>query len=130
MCTWGTPDACEIQGGKKEGAEIVCAGIDPVLNTASHSLCSARHPSELSSDLGKEWRVIPRAQTAFGRGRGRPLSSASVTNIHFPEERWTQRFVMLLCVQNCSSVSGDWSVLGVLIRLAGDMGPWAVRSTQ
>lgn len=36
--------------------------------------------------------MIPQAQTAFGRGKGRSLSSASVTNIHFLEERQTQRF--------------------------------------
>lgn len=49
-CSWGTLDACEIWGRKKEGAETVCTRIGPVLNTGSQ-LCSKSHTWELSSDL-------------------------------------------------------------------------------
>lgn len=49
-CSWGTLDACEIWGRKKEDVETVCARIGPVLKTGSQ-LCSRSHTWELSSNL-------------------------------------------------------------------------------
>lgn len=55
VCTWAIPDACDVEGGKREGVEAVCVGVGPALNIASQSLRSTSHTAELCFDLGREW---------------------------------------------------------------------------